>query len=1773
MVDVSGFRVLHSIHESSRTFVFRALREPDGLPVVVKLLRKEYPTAEELARFRREQEVTRMLSLDGVIRVHDLVPYGNSLAMVLEDFGAVSLDLGWSMKRAGLAKFLEVAVDISKAIDQVHRNHVIHKDINPSNIVWNEQSGQVKLIDFGLSTQLAREHLEVVHPSSLEGTLAYMAPEQTGRVNRVLDSRADLYSLGATFFEMLTGQRLFSATDPMELVHCHIAKMPSSPHAFDDSIAEILSRIVMKLLSKNAEERYQSAFGVQSDLERCLTQFRATGELADFDIGTDDFSGQFRLPQKLFGRGAELERLLAAFQRTSAGGKELLLVSGDPGIGKSVLVQEVHRPVVETNGIFIRGICEKLCQETPYVALIQAFKELTGFLLAETEERLATWRTQLREALGINARIIIDVIPELAHLLGEHPPVVELPSTEAQTRFIRTFETFIRVFADAEHPLVVFLDDLQWADPSTLRLMERFVCDPEAHHILFVGAYRDNEVGADHPLLRLLTRLGEAGVAIEQISLSPLAAPSITELVAETLACEGAAVESLAKVCAEKTRGNPFFLGQMLLRLHDEGLLEHDSNRSRWSYDLDAITRLRISDEIAELMAAKLAKLPAETQRVLGVASCIGKSFGLTMLAAVCGLTPAETAQALSAALREALVVPNDASYRFVQESEQSCYATYRFLHDRVREAAGSLLAPQEERSTHALIGRQLLSEEDGSQEELALTVARHLNWARSLITTDAERRELALLNLRAGILAKKAIAFDEARGLLTVGLQLLPTPASEGDHTSWYELTIHLAECEYLCGNQPRSQELFGEVLERGRPGVEKARAHATLVLLHTSVGDLPGALAAALEGLTELGITLPDSTEAQEGAVGAEIGVITGLIGDRQIEDLVDLPKLEEPSLVLALEVMMNVIPAAYMLGKFALNSLLAAKMVSLSLQHGNAAPSSHGYMQYALVLSAGLGDYESAHRFGKLGLALTDPRSALAAKNHFMWPGFIGVWTEDFKVSVRHFHIALEKAMQLGDDIFGGYALHNGTFSSLLTAGVGIEELQRHCEGLEPFAGRINNELARAAFRFDHQALKALRGETAAPTSLSDAHFDADALVDKLRETQSAATLLGNQRLLVLLILLVHGDYEAMGAIVDELGEYEAAMAGSDAMIWCVFLSALAHLGRMPALSTEEGGEARESAVDSLRKLESWAERCPVNIECMRALVDAELARVDGKLVDDVARRYDTAVRRATDTGRLHIAALANEAASRFFAAQNLSFLGFAYLRQAHYIYDRWGASAKVHALEESHPELALRQGSGSLGSATDGRFSTSSGHGQQLDLSTVLKASLAISREIEPERMLGNMMKVLAENAGAQQGALLIDRYGEFRVEATVSEDSIAFGANAAATARIAETIVHYVLRTGEAVVLDDATSDPRFASDPHLVQGHPKSVLCAPIRHLGRTVAAVYLENNAVAGAFNAERLELLQILSAQAAISLENSRLFANLEAVVRERTRDLEEAQEKILWLRREATEVQMAGGFAHEVRNALTGARKLLDRALGAGDGRSLCAESSELLGEAFLLVEGGLDSGQRAEVARVIGAINDNDEVVQEVLTRVSERTDRALGITDQLTEYSRIGQARRGTHAISLADVICSCLPPDFKEELDEQGIEVVVELGSVSPLVGSASHFHSVLSNLLLNARDAVLEEGARERRIEIALSEDERVQWLVVDDRGVGISAEDRPRVFEPFFTTKPNTGTGLGLGVASKLVKLYGGTVSLESELGRGTRAIVAFPLPTEVG
>ncbi len=1783
MLDIPGYQIIELIYQSQKILVYRGHKKQIQGSVILKTLRADYPTVTDIAKLKHEYEISKNLDLAGIVKPYRLETYKNSPLLILEDFGGKALTELIASKKITLQRCLSIAIQLAKTIGNLHKKQIIHKDIKPQNIIINPETEQVKITDFSISSMLSKESQTISSPKLLEGTLAYMSPEQTGRMNRVIDYRTDFYSLGATLYEMLTGQLPFQETDPMELVHCHIAKQPIAPHIVNPEIPSSVSILVMKLLSKMAEDRYQNAYGIKVDLEDCLSQLINTGKIEYFTPGQQDLSGRFEVPQKLYGRESQLAALMDAFNRVRQGTIEMLLIAGYSGIGKSALVNEIYKPIVHARGYFISGKFDQYKRNIPYASLIQAFRNLMRQMLTESEAQVQIWKQELLAALGPNGQVIIDVIPEVQLIVGPQSPVVQLGPAESQNRFNLVFKNFIHVFTQKEHPLALFLDDLQWADSASLKLIQLLMTDPDGQYLLMIGAYRDNEVSLTDPLILTLDEIQQVGASVNTLTLQPLSLTHISQLIADTLRLPLTKVQPLAELLLKKTDGNPFFLTQLFKYLYLESFLVFNFSAREWQWNLELIQGIGITDNVVELMVQKIQELSESTQNILKLAACIGNQFDLDVLSIVNEKSRSATAAELWEALKAGLIIPLSNAYKIplLLEHFNELVVDYKFLHDRVQQGAYTLIPENQRKEVHLKVGQLLLRNANTAElEENIFDIVNHLNISAELITAEPEQRDqLAELNLIAGQKAKAATAYESALKYLTVGLGLLTENSWQRQYNLTLNLYVEVVEVEYLNTHFERAQRLSEVVFEKATNLLDKVKVYELKIQFYIAENQMLEAIDTALPVLELLGYPLPQ--------ISTELSLVAEL---PKLSNLEGIPKMTDPAQLAALQILTIITGPAYM-AKPEILPVIVFKMVNLCLEYGHSALAAYAYGMYGLLLCGPLGDIETGYHSGQLSLHLLEQFDIkeLTCKIYMLFNSFVRHWKEQGKETISSFLETIQTGFETGDIVYAAYCCM-WSCSYLFLIGEPLDSLEQKQRQYVNLLEKIKQEYGLYPAKIWRQLTLNLQSRAADKFNLIGNSFS-EADMEHLHSINNRMLLFFVY--LAKLILAYFFKENAVAVAHAKIAdEYEDAATASMLIGAYKFYNSLAQLGMYPTATPSEQLQYLKLVEISQKKMKHWAYHSPMNYQHKYDLVEAEKARVLGQIVEAM-ELYDRAIQGAREQGYLQEEALAYERAAEFYLSIGREEIAQLYITKAHYGYFRWGATAKVKDLESEYPQLISKASTnyrkGTQNTSMASSISMTSNDAVAFDLTTVLKASQALASEIILDKLLVKLMNIVIENAGAQKGFLILDREDNWVIEAkgAVDDDvtvlqSIPIESIAAdyQTPLVSASIINYVIRTRENVVLNDATKEGQFNYDPYIIATQPKSILCAPLLHQGKLSGILYLENDLTTGAFTPDHVEVLRILSSQAAISIQNSRLYEQLEDYSRTleqkvgaRTQELKEkneqlettlqklkaTQDKIIAQEKLASLGGLTAGIAHEIKNPLNFVNNFAELSVEL---------TQELLGE-IENQKDRLDSETRESIEEILNALSQNTQKINEHGRRADNIVRRMLmharGQTGkrQLTDINTLlaeslNLAYHGRRAKDSSFNIT--IETDYDNDLDQLNV-VPQDISRV---------FLNVISNACYAAHERKQEIGEGFSPTLLIGTKDlgERVE-IRIRDNGKGIPRQGLDKIFNPFFTTKPTgQGTGLGLSISYDIiVQGHQGEIRVETEVENYAEFIIVLP------
>ena len=1537
MFVIGNYEIVKQLYRSPYTVVYRAKPDPSkpvADSVILKLLNEEFPSPESMARFTREFELAKMVDSASIIKVYDLFRYQNTLVMVQEDFDGLSLADLFDSNALSIQQFLPLAINIAEALAELHHFDIIHKGINPSNILLNPATQEIRLIDFGLASEIPLELSQLLDPAKIEGSLAFISPEQTGRINRPIDHRSDYYSLGMTFYQLLMGTTPFQSADPMQWIHWHIAQEAEPLSILNPMIPRTVSDIVMKLLSKTADLRYASLSGLIHDLKRCWKQLQEKGTIGQFEVSSKDISSKLQIPKKLYGRNEDLAQLMAAFDQIVDGGKVMLSVLGPSGIGKSCFVRELSKPLLAKRGFFIEGKFDQLDRSTPYSCFISAIRDLIAQILGLDDARIAKWRSTILEALGQNGKLITDVIPELEPIIGPQPEVQTSSAAETKNRFIITFQRFVRAFCSTEHPLVMFLDDLQWADLASLQLIQQLMLDSAIGHILLITCYRNNEVNSLHPVSMLINELVQQNIDVTKIEIQPLSLEHIKMFLSDTFQCDTEHTTELAERCLIKTHGNPFFLTQFLKQLHKQWLVHFDHLSNTWRWDIDQIDQQHTTDNVIDLMVEKIRDLSPKSYQLACSAACIGNQFELHTLAAINFLTTEKTASSLWELLKAGLIVPIDERYNWAQHLAQSEHepgntsqentkqtahksTTYRFAHDRIQQAAYSLLPDTDKQRIHLSVGQSLLASHQGSNiDDIIFNVANHLNLAASISKSSISPTQLAELNLHAGKKAKASAAFASAFQYINNGLESLNS--AHWNKHYLLMLQLHTEAMELACINADFEvmETLATRIMEKATRLIDKIPVYETRIRAFISKDDSAGAVKEAHQALKLLGVDItlnPEFADVEKALIG-----VGQDLSARQPGELMSLPEMQDPQLLAAMRILNQVLSAAYQSSPL-LFPIIVANMLHLSMTHGNCAGSTFAYSSYGLVLCGVVGDIENGYQFGQLSIKLLEQlnREEFKAKTLYGVYVFVYHWKQHIEKTIAPLKDIFQIALNNGDFEYAGWAgmmINVHAFFS----GKPIDTLEKNTETYLLKIKQMNQNTAYLHTRIFIQTLSSLR-KPFIEQMLSDPQtffgsYYTEQDSDKLHLAGYDQTALCIEHFNRMFLLYLLGDHHNALAQSELCEHYLNGLVSSAYIPVFYFNDSLIRL----ALCAEEyqlDRADREAHLEKVKanqqKLGHWAVQNPASIAHKHQLIEAELASTMHDRSLNTIESYQKSIALAQQSGFLHEEAIANERLAEYLLSNNQPDIAKVYLTRAFHLYQQWGAEIKLGQLQYKHPLLLgefYQQHSASSSAVQLKNKQTS-----LLDYYSIIKATQAISGEIVLQNLLETMITLVLENAGGKKGYLLLahdlsDTEIRWTLEVTAHAggpiETSSSPVNFETESRFPVNIIQTVIHTKAPIVLSNASIESQFSNNEYIERHQPKSVLCLPIVNRGKLSGIIYLENESTIGAFTEDHLNIVQLLSTQTAISIENAKLYANLEERVIARTQDLREANEKLTQL-----------------------------------------------------------------------------------------------------------------------------------------------------------------------------------------------------------------------------------------------------------------------------
>ena len=1735
-IKVTGYEITDKLYESANSLVYRTKAQEGRPKLILKIRKGYYPVPEELVRFHQEFEITQMLHSPNIIRVFGIEKFKNTLVLLVEDFDGSPVSFWTKQSTFSLLESLKLSIKICEGIADVHAQNIIHKNINLSNIIWNRDSNVVKIIDFGISSRLERDLTFPGPLGFLEGDLFYMSPEQTGRMNRALDYRSDFYSLGVTLYELFTGERPFEAEDPLEMIYCHIAKEPLSPEKINPLIPVVLSQIILKLLAKSADDRYQSTEGIKADLMECLRQFESVGEIAPFTLAGNDVSPRFHLPAKLYGREEDAIILANSFERVCRGEMIFTLVDGYSGVGKSCLVQELYRPLAIAKGRYISGKYDQYHRNIPYSALTKAFSSLCSQLLGESTNVLNQWRQKILDAVGRNGQVLIEVIPDLEKIIGPQPEVTAVDPQAAQNRFNQLFQNFVAIICRPEEPLILFLDDLQWADSASLVLIKTIAANPRLHSLHLVGAYRNNEVDASHPFSLMLNELEKDGRAISTIHLGNLPYDSVMTLVSDTLSLPTDAVSELAGMIYSKTDGNAFFTMEFIKGLHVEGLVEFSHERRRWVWNLEQIQKRQFTNNVLELMAGKISSFPEANKRMLKFAACVGNQFDLKTLAIIAEMSDKLALEHLMPAIHRGIVVPKNESYRRIGITEvDASDVKFKFQHDRVHQAAYSLISEAERPRAHLHIARLLLGSctETNAAENKLFDIVTHYDKGCGLIDERGEQISVATLNLQAGIKAREASAHHASFEFFKIAKEILTEGAFDSDYELALKVYLNLAKSCYMTGKFDDADRLYPVILRHTRTTLDTVQVHLAQMDDYHLRGDFEKAIGIQTQALKLLGENIPIDDNGWKLAIERELEQIPKNLGLRSIVDLIHAPEIQSPEVSITLKVLMGMWISAYIVSKDSLYQWAAVRMTNLCLQHGNSELAAFAFLQYGNLCISRNQQFETGFEYGQLATKMSDRygNPEIRGKVYFMFGLTISNWKKNLSFSTDSFRQSYLSSVEGGDWTYAIYSACN-IVSNLTMSGTPCDEVYAEAIKYYEFlkdkaANAIDSFFLPGAFC----PLLNLQGKTLSRESFNCENFDEENFLKTLGQIplNEGWYYPGKIRSLYLFRCFTEG-----ATVIAKTELVAMSTRGQVRIPETYFYSGLMLAATHQSVANTETRAHYWSLFEEyLQQMKLWADHCPENFLHKYYLLEAEKARIGNASLDEVLAKYDKAIVSAKESGFVNNEALSYELKGRFFLEKGKKEEAFIELKKALQRYRLWGVDSKIAMLEEEFPELSSRSHKETVTTfQVTGNLSS-----DYLDLLTVYKAARAISSEINLEKLIQNMMAIIMESTGAQRGVLLLERDGKWFIEAEatigIKRVEVTSGLNLGVDFDCAEkiklplSIVNYVIRTQSAVTCSQAVNDERFGKDAYIVACQTQSVHCLPLILQGKTTGVIYLENKSSSNMFTPKRKGIMDLLAGQIAISLENARLYVELEQRVVERTKELEGSNKELKKVNLELDSFVYTA--SHDLRAPL--------RAISSF--ASFLEEDNE----------------------------DQLDETGRDHLLEIRKGVGRITRLIDDLLMLSRMSRVQNPYENVDMNQLVKNAedrIEFDFKEK----GAEFYIP-PNLPTVYCDCIKVEEVFVNLLDNAVK-FSSKNNHVPKVELGYRETKVEHEFHVADNGIGIEPRFHVQIFELFkrlHTQEEYEGTGAGLSIVKRIIEDHKGRIWVESELGKGAKFIFTIP------
>ena len=1452
---------------------------PTGSIVCHKILNEEFPHAELISQLENEFEICSVAKAECIRKVTQKTKVDNHTSITLEFIDGTDLnDLLQKNTVVTINDKLNLADKLAVAVSEMHRENIIHAQLNPTNIILEYITNKVFIIDFGIASKQNNTNVEqtFLKHSDID-SLRYISPEQTGRINRNIDIRSDLYSLGILFYKLFTGQTPFETNDPMELVYCHIAQTPVAPMAVNSQIPKVVSDIIMKLLAKNAEDRYQSAFGVHHDLEAYIGHVKAGINPDTIELATNDYSGKYFTQQKLYGREEEIQTLYGVFEKCVDGHKQLLMVSGYSGCGKSALISEIQKPIAGKNGLFIKGKFDQMQIDSPYFAFRQAFGELIKYVLISDQATQSKWKKAVKEAIGNSGKVLVDLMPGIETLIGVQPEIVDLKGVEAQNRFNYVLLNFLHATLDKDAPLVIFIDDLQWADVSSLNLISLIMNDKALKHLMIIGAYRNNEVTKDHSLTKMMNDLRAKDIVFDEIELNDLSYSNVFGLVHDLLRTDQKNAHDLAEIIYSKTNGNAFYVHQFLKSVYDEQLLRFDFDKREWTWKKDHILDMNVSGNVVDFITSLIQKMPADIIDILKTASCLGNRFNKEALAHIKSQSEKEIEKLLQQPLIDGLLIIISGQYKFV--------------HDRIQQAIYALIPEDDKKAIHLKIGQMILKNAtETEQQEKIFDIVNHWNLGADLITDPTVKSELTNINLSAARRAVFSAAYPMALMYFEKCLDLL-----EHKWDTSYDLLLtatgEAAESAYFSGEYDKVDRWVKDIVDHSKDLTDAAKGYEVSIKKLIAENKLIEAI--------NLGLSVLDKMQVHFTIKPGQVTTIINLLKtkwalkNKTVDFYSELPEMTDPETNAIMRILSDISSASYFAAP-ELVPLLIFKMVRLTAEKGLSRKSPYSFAAYGFILSAYMGEIDNGITFGKVALNLVNKLKADEVSGTIKTTNnvFLNHWRTPLHDTIDDLEEAFKSAMESGDNEWSSYAAQNMAYQ-LFVMGYPLNNLARRTEQLDQQIEKFRQDLTLRRLRVFRQSIINLVEEKEHPEILKGEIFDEDEL--KMSEiSMNNKVYFHNLHFQKSFIAMVFNLPEAALKYIEIAGQFQESVRGSVLYPMYPFYHSLAITGLI--IDKKRNGTSAE--LSKIRKnialLSKYEKLCPENYSYKRLMVEAEYYQIKG----DNARAkicYDQALKDATANNILHDLAVCWERAAIFFSNTKEEVLARFYMQNAYKTYRRWGAEAKLKQMLVRYPML---ESSSRYDAEDDKMIVKENKHESFIDLATVIKASSVLSEEIVLSKLLKKLMQLLIENVGAQRGFFIMEkndvRYIEAEINAATGEEKILRSIPVEHSGLLAESVVNYVYQTREVVMLDDASRNILFSNDEYIKEYKSKSVLCVPLINREKLQGIIYLSNDLISSAFTEQRLALLKILSGQIAISIENALFYSELENKVQQRTNEL---------------------------------------------------------------------------------------------------------------------------------------------------------------------------------------------------------------------------------------------------------------------------------------